>query len=115
MKGWVGWVRGQYLQRYLSNYDVTLTDSEGFEEMYNKGSLNFDLYYPLFHPMILWKSIKYLIETNQKVITLVTGNKVISFEDIGLVLEVRSWPLVLIHDEFQMRLFLSILHFRVNN
>jgi len=77
VKGWGGWVRGQYLQRYLSDYDVSLTDGEGFKQMWLDKQLDFDLYYPLFHTMILWKSIKYLLDNNQKVITMVTGKKVI--------------------------------------
>ena len=111
VKGWGGWVRGQYIMRHLSNeFEFTLVDDPGFKkleqvsnkdcftmkdvqmfrnqstdkeslnfEMFKKfyirrkRDMNFDLYYFLFHTMLIKKNVKRLLNSPQKVATIVTG------------------------------------------
>jgi len=70
VRGWGGWVRGEYIIKHLSDeFDITIVDQNEFKEVdFN----SFDLYYLLFHTMLTKKSVKRLLSENKKVITIVT-------------------------------------------
>jgi glycosyltransferase involved in cell wall biosynthesis len=79
VKGWGGWVRGEYIQKYLSNeFDIDLIDSNTFNK-YEKTErvFDYDLVYLLFHPMLKKKSVYRLAHNRRhpkpKLITIVTG------------------------------------------
>jgi glycosyltransferase involved in cell wall biosynthesis len=112
VKGWGGWVRGEYIKKYLSDeFHIELMDQKTFQKFeittnnnlfsmedvirfrnnvskdkdalkfdqfkkyVNKCKISrsFDLYYPLFHTMLIKKCIKRIISQNKKVVSIVTG------------------------------------------
>ena len=75
VKGWGGWVRGEYIVKHLSDeFEFTLVDNSGFiEVMDSKKFLEYDLIYLLFHTMLMKKRVKTLFAYNSNVVTIVTG------------------------------------------
>ena len=76
VKGWGGWVRAQYIRKYLKDeYDFNLLDADEFNEWekVSEDLPKYDLYYFLFHTMLMKKSVKRLLNTDSKIITIVTG------------------------------------------
>lgn len=75
VKGWGGWVRGEYIKKYLSDeFDFTLINSVEFNKICDsKEFLKFDLIYLLFHTMLTKKRVKELFAYKKKVMTIVTG------------------------------------------
>ena len=108
VKGWGGWVRAEYIKKYLSDEFVFhIFDAEGFNNwerntdrsifhideaikyskhhgkyigfdkfkefaLRRKPTRHYDLYYFLFHTMLVKQSVKRLLD-NEKVMTIVTG------------------------------------------
>jgi glycosyltransferase involved in cell wall biosynthesis len=76
VKGWGGWVRAKYIRKYLMDeYDFNLLDADEFNEWeeISEDLPKYDLYYFLFHTMLVKKSVKRLLDTDAKVVTIVTG------------------------------------------
>lgn len=111
VKGWGGWVRGQYIMKHLSDeFNFKLVDADGFKKMeqvdskdrftmkdvqvfrshssdpesfdfeefknffvQRKKPMNFDLYYFLFHTMLIKKNVKRVLKSPKRVATIVTG------------------------------------------
>jgi glycosyltransferase involved in cell wall biosynthesis len=75
-KGWGGWERGEYMIKHLSDeFDFTLLDGREFNEWEGKSWKNikrYDLYYPLFHTMLMKKSITRLLMQGAPIVTMVT-------------------------------------------
>jgi glycosyltransferase involved in cell wall biosynthesis len=75
VKGWGGWVRGEYIMKHLSDeFDFTLVDNHGFIKVIDsKEFLEYDLIYLLFHTMLMKKRVKKLFAYKSNVVTIVTG------------------------------------------
>jgi len=75
VKQWGGWVRANYIRKYLKDtYDFHLLDADEFNE-WERVSVElpkYDLYYFLFHTMLMKKSVQRFLKTNSKVVTIVT-------------------------------------------
>ena len=75
VKGWGGWVRGQYIIKHLSDeFDFKLVDNKGFIRIVDSGEfLSYDLIYLLFHTMLMKKRMRKLFAHKSNVVTIVTG------------------------------------------
>jgi glycosyltransferase involved in cell wall biosynthesis len=75
VKGWGGWVRAEYIKKYLSDeFDFTLMDATEFNKLEKSTSvIPYDLVYLLFHTMLNKKTVQRLLHSNIKVVTIVTG------------------------------------------
>jgi len=117
VKGWGGWVRAEYIKKYLSDeFEFDIVDDNEFSQYEIKSNLNYfskadikkyievkqlnpvgeidfddfrrfhlesrlgndyNLFYFLFHTMLVKKGVKRFLNGNNKVITIVTGKPVI--------------------------------------
>lgn len=75
VKGWGGWVRAEYINKYLSDeFNFTLMDATEFNVLAKSvKDIPYDLCYFLFHTMLNKKSIKRFLNSDMKVVTIVTG------------------------------------------
>lgn len=75
-KGWGGWERGEYIIKHLSDeFNFTLLDSHEFGENMKwnyRNMMQYDLYYPLFHTMLIKKNITRLLMQGVPMVTMVT-------------------------------------------
>ena len=73
VKGWGGWVRGQYIQKHLSDeFDIDLIDMDEFNIIEESIPKTYDLMYLLFHTMLVTQKVRRII-SKIKTITIVTG------------------------------------------
>ena len=76
VKGWGGWVRAEYIKKYLSDeFYFDIIDAGEFNEWVRRVDTEpFDLYYFLFHTMLQKKTTQRLLNKDESnVITIVTG------------------------------------------
>ncbi len=74
VKGWGGWVRGEYIIKHLSDeFEILLVDQNELKDIVNDFANYFDLYYFLFHTMLVKKSVKNLFDQGAMIATIVTG------------------------------------------
>jgi len=77
VKGWGGWVRAEYIKKYLSDeFYFDIVDGWEFNEWEKSGDQreDYDLYYFLFHTMLQKKTAqRLLVNGGANVITIVTG------------------------------------------
>lgn len=76
VKGWGGWDRGKQIEKHLSDeFEFSLITAKEFKDpMYNNG---WDLYYPLFHTMVIDRQYQKFMDKGKKVVTIVTGAKAV--------------------------------------
>lgn len=73
VKGWGGWNRGEMIKKHLSDefhFDLILLKDFSLEKY-----PNYNLYYPLFHTMLINESIKELSIKGKNVVSIVTGSQ----------------------------------------